>query len=234
MSNVVNLLSKLNIKEKSGIIFQNTDTYPENPEIGQLAFVNKLLSIYSEDLDGSPSWHPLVNANVITYTHTQGLESLSWVINHNLNTSDLIYFVYDETDSVVYPSTVEFISNNVINLTFTESIKGKCIIFSANLVSSTLMNYAVETKQSSFIAQSNKIYSIDTLSNVVSVNMPGSPNNGDWVGFIDKSANFSVNNVNILYDGTNKLQYTDDNFILDVDELNIKFVFANNNWVILD
>ena len=132
MSNIVNLLSKLNIKENSGIIFNNSGIFPENPDIGQLAFVNKILSIYS-DVNGSGAWFPLLNADVPTYTHTQGLESLTWTVTHGLESDDLIYFVYDNNNNVVYPSSIEFSSNNQFVITFTESIKGKCIVFSGDL-----------------------------------------------------------------------------------------------------
>jgi hypothetical protein len=132
MANTVNLLSKLNVKASSGIIFGNGADFPLIPSIGQLAFVNKVLYIYS-DVNGVPAWFPLLNADVPTYTHTQGLESLTWTITHGLDSEDLMYFVYDELNNVIYPNSIEFISTNQFNISFTESIKGKCLVFSGDL-----------------------------------------------------------------------------------------------------
>lgn len=187
MSNLVNVLSKLNIKDQSAVIFNNAGAYPTSPTIGQLAFVDKMLSIYT-DIDGLGSWHPLVNAKVPTYTHTQGLEMLTWTVNHGLDSDDLMYFVYDDQNQVVYPSSVNFVDNNTVTLEFTEAVKGKVVVFSAALSAARIFDHPAVL--------------FNTLS-ITSMNYDGNGNLTDIT--------YDTGNKQILnYDGDNvaSVQYT--------------------------
>ncbi|MFW6243242.1 MAG: hypothetical protein ACOC2W_03690 [bacterium] len=132
MSNLVNVLSKLNINAASAVIFGNNGQYPDSPSLGQLAFVDHILSVYSQ-VDGVETWYPLLNSSVPTYTHMQGTDNTTWTVNHNLGTDDLLYFVYDSEDKVVYPSDVTFTDDDSFVITFTEAIRCKCIVFSGSL-----------------------------------------------------------------------------------------------------
>jgi hypothetical protein len=238
---MVNVLSKLNIKANSAIVFQSSGSYPVNPQIGQLAFIDNVLLIYS-DLDdpGNPSWHPLINADVPTYTHTQGLDSLLWTINHGLNSDNLIFFVYDNTNTVVFPSSINFVDNDTFTLEFQEAIRGRAVVFSTDLQTSAVPSnnvfpYEIENISTpSFTPITNRVYAIDTTLNPIDLNLPTNPQTGDWIGIVDDKANFATNNLTLKYNSIHNIQYDPSDFILDANKLNIKLMFINNNWVIFD
>lgn len=240
MSNMVNVLSKLNIKANSAVVFQNNENYPDSPQLGQLAFIDKVLLIYTDlNSPGSPTWHPVINADVPTYTHTQGIDNTTWTINHDLNSDNLIFFVYDINNTVIFPSEINFVDLNNITLEFAEAVKGKAVIFSSDIQTGvnagsgeSSSSYNIQQFNSDFTAILNTIHSVDTTSNQVNVTMPSNPSNGDWVGFLDDKATFDTNSVNLLYDGTNQIHYEPEGLNLDAPNLNVKFVFNNNNWVL--
>lgn len=130
MSNIINLLAKLNVNSNSAVVFNNSE-YPDNPTVGQLTFTDRILSIYS-DVNGTPAWFPLFEANKSAYVHTQGSQALSWIVEHNLNSDNLIYFVYDSNDTVIFSSSIAFNTDNTFELEFSEATAGKCIVFSAD------------------------------------------------------------------------------------------------------
>lgn len=237
----INVLTNLNIN--SAVQIKNVSEYPDNPQIGQIAFVNKLLVIYSDvNTPDNPSWCPLINLNVPTHTHFQENISLNWNINHNLNSNNLIYFVYDDSNTVIYPSNTNFIDLNNLSLEFLEASKGKVVIFSSDLytasfdrtISTYYESYKIQSKSQNFIASINTIYSINTTDNEVRVTLPSDPQSGDWVGFMDSHNNFDTNNVILEYDGTNNIHYEPENLALDAVNLNVKFIYHNNNWLLFD
>ena len=243
MSNLTNLLSNLNIKQNSALVFENRDSYPENPTVGQLAFINKLLVIYSDAKNpGFPTWCPVVNTDSPTHIHNQVISSLNWDINHNLNSNNLIFFIYDESNNIIFSSDIDFIDLNNIRLQFSESTSGKVVIFSSDVSvglpvvtssgSSTVGSYNIETKNVDFTASVNIIYAIDTSTSSVNITLPANPSNGDWVGFLDEKSTFDTNHAVLLYDGTNQIHYAAEGLNLDAPNLNVKFVFNNNNWVL--
>ena len=138
MSNIINLLANLNVNSKSAVVIGNSTEYPVNPDIGQLTFTDKILSIYS-DINGTPAWFPLFEANKSAYVHTQPTASLNWTVTHNLSSDNLIYFVYDSADTVIFSSSIGFNTDNTFELEFSEATAGKCIVFSAdsNFISGT-------------------------------------------------------------------------------------------------
>lgn len=64
------------------------------------------------------------------FVQTQGQASISWTINHNLETSDFVFFVYDENNNLIQPD-YEYVNDNAFKLNFTVARKGKVVIFYA-------------------------------------------------------------------------------------------------------
>lgn len=125
------LLTRLNITANSAIFFSNRSTYPANPEIGQLAYVDYILYIYTELEDGTRTWFPLMDSKDFpVFKHVQGVNSTTWTVNHELDSEDIVFFVYDNNDNLIQPDSFEFVDNNNLVLHFNEMIRGKCIIFS--------------------------------------------------------------------------------------------------------
>lgn len=125
---MANVLTNLLFKGSTVILDESAD-FPSSPEYGQFCFKGGILYIYAT-IDTLDTWYPLTNGND-HYVFTQGISSTSWVITHNLQTTDIIFMVYDENNVQMVPSGVEFNSDNQITLSFTESVKGRAILFGA-------------------------------------------------------------------------------------------------------
>jgi len=123
----MDVLSSLNFKD-SNFTLHNSNDFPRDPQKGQLVLVNNIVYIYV-DLSGFTTWYPLSNETSY-FLHYQSIVSTSWIITHNLNTSDFIFFVYDENKKLVQPS-YNNISDNQFELIFTQSTKGRAVVFVA-------------------------------------------------------------------------------------------------------
>ena len=124
----VRILGDLEIK--SALSFgQNLSGFPLNPKPRTLVVKDGQPFIYTEVVDGSGyfSWTPLgVRQN--SYLHTQGLESTTWTVTHNLNVTDFAYFVYDNDHALVLANST-IIDANTIQIQLSEAITGTVIVF---------------------------------------------------------------------------------------------------------
>lgn len=64
----------------------------------------------------------------ISYTHTQATESDLWAIEHNMNTDEVFYELYDGNYEIIYPETFEIVDENNILLTLSEPTSGICVL----------------------------------------------------------------------------------------------------------
>ena len=115
---------------------------PVRPTEGQFWYqpVEKRLRICTSvprDANGVPTgaaaeWRIVPILGSTTYKHDQVSNSTQWVINHNLNSTDITFTVYVDIGSGVlkpiFPSDVTINSANQITLDFTASRKGKALI----------------------------------------------------------------------------------------------------------
>lgn len=62
------------------------------------------------------------------YVHTQWVAAATWNINHNLNTTDLVFAVFDATDAAIVPDTFVIVDANNVTITFTGAIDGKAVL----------------------------------------------------------------------------------------------------------
>ena len=67
-------------------VLQTEFTWPTNPKVGQIAFINSVVYICIQITDNVPVWIPLTNT-VSIYVHVQDVAAASWNITHTLNTA---------------------------------------------------------------------------------------------------------------------------------------------------
>jgi len=113
----------------SFLILHNSSDFPSNPTFGQLCLTGGMLYIYST-ISGITDWFPLTN-RINYYVHHQSTSALTWNIEHDLGSNDLLYMVYDST-SVMQLAEMEIVDVNNITIQLVEAATGKAIIFSAS------------------------------------------------------------------------------------------------------
>jgi hypothetical protein len=114
---------------KSLSFSQNFTGFPSNPKPRTLIVKDGQPYIFTEVVDGSGyfSWTPLgVRQN--SYLHSQGLESTTWTVTHNLNVIDFAYFVYDNNHTLILANSV-IIDSNTIEIQLSEAITGTVVVF---------------------------------------------------------------------------------------------------------
>ena len=127
MSNITNLLAKLKVPVASTIIYENTGTWPTSPTEGQTVFKDQILYIYST-INAVSTWYPLTNTRE-NYIHPQVVAATTWTVTHNLDSTDFIFIVYDESGEVIQLTSPTNITSSGFELVFTEATAGKCVIF---------------------------------------------------------------------------------------------------------
>ncbi len=118
-------LYMLNINNNT--LFSETMTFPDNPAIGQLVFLNQILYVYS-NLRGTLTWYPLSNQKY-THVHRQNSISNKWEVIHNLNSRNIIYTVYDPELNLINNTTIEFVDSNSFNLLLNTPNSGRIVLF---------------------------------------------------------------------------------------------------------
>jgi hypothetical protein len=66
----------------------------------------------------------------------------------------------------------------------------------------------------------------------ITITLPSSPSNGDWLIISDKDGNFTNNNVTVS--GSNPVLNNADGILVDFNMAKLKFVYYNNNWDVLN
>lgn len=112
----------------AGIIMHNYQNINDVPETERLfAMIDGIPHLYTS-IDGSDLfWFPLGIKRTI-FKHVQIEPSVTWVVNHNLSTQDLIVGIYDDSNNLI-EAQINIINDSQIELLFTEAIAGRAIIF---------------------------------------------------------------------------------------------------------
>jgi hypothetical protein len=97
--------------------------FPASPSVGELAFKNGILWIYSQAGGGSLTWYPLTNIEN-SYTHVQSSPSSVWAVNHNLATKDFVYQIFDISGATIIASIVSVDDDNC-TVNFGEPVAGQ-------------------------------------------------------------------------------------------------------------
>ena len=85
-------------------------------------------------------------------------------------------------------------------------------------------------KTSTYTASVNDRIIADTSGGTFTINLPTSPSTGDEVHIADTN-NFATTNLTIGRNGSTIEGYSDD-FILDIAQLDIKFIYDSSTWKI--
>lgn len=100
----------------------NKPALPNGGEDGQIL-------VKDSSVEDSASWE-YINVNFRYYRHEQLLESNTWTIEHNLNSSEFIYQAKNnQNESLLCDIDVEKTNNNTLVLNFTKPADGYCIIY---------------------------------------------------------------------------------------------------------
>lgn len=106
--------------------------FPVSPVLGTLAIKNESLYAYIK-VAGIPVWYPIVKAPS-SYVHTQGLPSLTWTVNHNLNTTNLWYQIQDADGQAVSPASFVAVDDKSFIVTFSEAITGTVVVVGTSAI----------------------------------------------------------------------------------------------------
>lgn len=128
MANLINLLAKLKVAQGATIQWDNATTFPENPEEGQISFKEQVLYIWAT-INLISTWFPLTTVRE-HYTHSQGAPASTWTVQHDLDTTNVIFIAYDQ-DGTVMTVNRENVTSNSFTLPFTEAEAGRCIVFAS-------------------------------------------------------------------------------------------------------
>ena len=137
----------LNENEMQNMVLGIDNSFPATPKAGRVVFVNKRVYIAAELVSGTPTWIPLTN-ELDTYIHTQNSGAVTWSITHNLNTTIPLVQIYDAAHKVIIPDSIEVISNNVVNVTFTVAQSGRAVVFHGSVNGADKQEFAYTHYQS--------------------------------------------------------------------------------------
>jgi len=110
--------------------------FPANPKIGTIMIKDKCLFAYIKvgDLE---TWYPFAS-KTNSYIHTQGLDSSTWVVTHNLNSTNLWIQVKDQTGNILSVGKQD-IDANSFRLTFTSAARGTVMVVAPDTVDVPLL-----------------------------------------------------------------------------------------------
>jgi len=121
----MNILANLKFNGSNPIL-EHASGFPENPQDGTLALVKGIVYMYTH-IGGMLTWYPLTNEKNY-FVHAQGLASTEWNIIHNMHTTDMVFFAYDSTDTLMTGTHVP-VDGDRFKIKFTSAVKGKVVVF---------------------------------------------------------------------------------------------------------
>lgn len=113
------------------IMSNNEAEFPANPVIGTMIIKNQCLYAYIT-IGGMETWYPFAN-KTNSYIHVQGLASQTWVVTHNLGTSNIWFQIKDSNGSIVYANKTD-IDLNSFQIDFTTPITGTAIVVAPDTI----------------------------------------------------------------------------------------------------
>lgn len=167
-----------------------------------------------------------------------------WNIDHDLDSIDFSFTVYDENDEIIIPREVELSSSNLI-LHFENNVTGRCVIIKSDYVFSIV--------NSNYLAPAINLYNADllldaqikinednitTLLSDVSDLRNDVDNIIDGIGFSsytpDPSANY-INTSSSLYESTllldNQIKINEDNITTLLNDYSIDITITTTDWI---
>lgn len=123
--------ANLQQNELQNVVIPIEDGFPLNPKVGQLANVNRVLSICISIEDELPVWVPITR-EITLYTHTQDVADDVWTITHGLNTQGVQVQVFDNAGHMLIPDDIAIINSNTVEVTLATGIVGRAVILTGH------------------------------------------------------------------------------------------------------
>ena len=127
MSNQISILGNL----ANGVLVMNQEviTFPPNPSPGMLV-VNELSTYAYIEVCGKLDWYAIIQRNLkpSNYVGTQHNTSLSWLIQHDLNTINYYYQVQDSKGQYLTPLDIVPVDRNSFRLIFNTPCSGTVLV----------------------------------------------------------------------------------------------------------
>ena len=143
---------------RGSLVFgKNRTDFAPSPRLGQTDLVNGVVWVYTT-IDGVSTWYPLTNRKN-SYVHVQAVSAFQWVVNHGLNTADVLYGAYDESGALMVANRT-IIDGNSFRLNFTSAVAGRCVVFAdserfaSNISASTLTAASLSVADGVVVADS--------------------------------------------------------------------------------
>lgn len=151
----------------SGHVHPAVGSFPADPEMGQTAFKDGVLYIYSQ-IGALTTWYP-INKLQSSHVHSQGVAQTTWTINHGLGTNEVIAVAYDDTGAIlegnvttVFNSEANDITRYQLVLEFSEAVLGFAVIFSTETLGAPAV--VTETVNAQAIYRNNvAVVTVDEL-----------------------------------------------------------------------
>lgn len=140
--------ANLQQNELQNAVLSTLTTFPIDPKVGQIAFVNNTVYICVRTDPLPAIWIPLTQ-EITAYTHTQSTPSTSWTIVHNLNTSDIHVQIFNSDNVFVIPDEITILGPNSCTVTFSGNQDGKAVVLSGHFTGSRKPTYAYTHYQDS-------------------------------------------------------------------------------------
>jgi hypothetical protein len=124
------------------ITIEDVESFPLEPKVGSFIFMNKRVMVCIE-VATHPVWIPLTQ-EFNTYIHRQEIAGLTWVVNHNMNSTSVIVQCFDETNSVIIPSEIVSTDNHTVTITFSTPTSGQAVTLLGSFDGTAKPNIAYE------------------------------------------------------------------------------------------
>jgi hypothetical protein len=126
---------------QGALVFEKTEAgFPANPRIGTFIIKDQCLYGYIK-IGDLTTWYPF-SGKTNSYIHTQGADSLTWVVQHNLNTATPWYQVTDTTGKVITTGMTP-VDNNSFIINLTTAGRGTVVVVSPDSIDVPEVNASV-------------------------------------------------------------------------------------------
>lgn len=125
-----------------GVTIETVENFPISPKAGRFIFKDKRAMMCVEVTGGIPVWVPLTQ-ELSMVIHNQTVAASSWVIEHELNTTNLIVQVLDVNNLTIIPESIDLSVLNEVTINFgAASLPGKAVIMSGTIDGHPKPNFA--------------------------------------------------------------------------------------------
>jgi hypothetical protein len=122
----------------------NYESFPSNPSPRTLAIKDGIPYLYTELINGSGffTWQP-IGIKQASYLHSQGVASSSWTVEHNFNTNNFAYFVYN-ANHVLVLAGMTIVDANTCTINLSSAMTGTVVLFSLQFLNSVALSVSEE------------------------------------------------------------------------------------------